>query len=118
MDEAETQRSAVIEILVGDTRLAHATLFPRRHRLGSADCHHGIIDTIHGPQAHVLIEGFRGIGKTTLLEEAVILLAAERVFKNIVIVGASYGRACDRVEAIANEFVINEELQRVFGILK
>lgn len=106
----------LIRELAADPWLAHRHLFARRHPDESCDAHREIVGHIHSPDPRVSIEGFRGLAKSTLLEEGAILNACNRKFKNMVIVGSSYTRACDRLAAIKNEFTINDAIHQVYGL--
>ena len=57
-------------------------------------------------------------GREAGIEEAATLRAALRRFHNMVIVGASYTRACDRLAAIKRECEINQQLIDCFGGLR
>jgi hypothetical protein len=101
-----------------DRWLAHSVLFSHRHHDSSAPMHKEIIADIYNPDARFSLEGFRGLGKSTLLEEAAIVRAAFREFHNMVIVGASHTRACERLAAVKHEIEYNDNLGMVFGALK
>ena len=111
----EAERAELQQRLHDDRFLAHQTLFAARHELETPWAHKEILEAVHGLQARQLIEGFRGVGKTTLLEETAILRAVFGEFKHMVILGASYGRACERLDSIQNEFTTNDMLIEVFG---
>jgi hypothetical protein len=99
-----------------DRWLAHKILFAHRHPVQSAPMHQEMVALIHSPLPHQVIEGFRGCAKSTYLEEAAVLRACFRQFNNMVILGASYSRACDRLLPIKRELEANEALVRVFGV--
>ena len=63
----------------------------------------------------VLTMAFRGSAKSTLAEEAIILCALFREYRNILIIGESYARACDRLRAIKREFESNDDIRAIFG---
>jgi hypothetical protein len=65
-----------------------------------------------------LIEGFRGFAKSTYLEETAVLKAVFKEFHNLVIVGASLTRACERLFPIKNELLNNEALLSLTGPLQ
>ncbi len=117
MTPEEYRERALLEFS-RDRWLCHATLFSHRHPDESAPAHRELVAAIHGPEARVSIEGFRGFAKSTYLEEAAVIKAAFREFHNMVILGASFGRAVERLEAIKREIIYNEELSAIFGPLK
>ncbi len=97
---------------------AHQIIFKHRHPEESCLAHREIVRLIHSPHARQGIEGFRGLAKSTLIEEAAVLRKCFREFRNMVIVGSSYTRAVDRLVAIKREFEINPTLAELFGELK
>lgn len=107
---------ALIRELSADRWLAHRHLFARRHPDASPDAHRELVEHIHSIFPRVAVEGFRAFGKTTYVEEGVLLRACFKEFHNMVIVGSSYTRACDRIEAIKNEIQINELIHDIFGV--
>ncbi len=108
----------ILRELEGDRWLAHAALFRHRHPDKSCEAHRDLVLNIYSPSPRRLIEGFRGFAKSTYLEEAAVLRGAFREFHNMVIIGSSYRRACDRLAAVKREFEMNEMLIRLFGPLK
>jgi hypothetical protein len=101
-----------------DRWLAHKVLFANRHTDDSAPAHRDLTLNIYKPRARLLVEGFRGIGKTTTLEEVAIIRSLYREHRFMVILGASYTRACDRLEAIKNELVVNSLITHLYGSQK
>jgi hypothetical protein len=93
--------------LHADRWFAHRHLFAHRHPDESAPAHRDLVEAINRPIARLSVEGFRRFGKTTYLEETALLKAVFREFHNMVIVGPSLPRACDRIAAIQNEIKIN-----------
>lgn len=61
---------------------------------------------------------FRGFAKSTLAEEAIILMACFQEFHNWLLLGSSYDRACERLHSIKHEFENNELLIELFGELR
>lgn len=94
---------------------AHQLLFRHRHPDPSPPAHKALVEHIYSAAPHLLTEGFRGFAKSTYLEETAVLRALFREFHNMVIVGASYARAVERLEAIKRELDHNEELEALFG---
>lgn len=102
-----------------DRWTAHQYLFEHRHKEESPEAHEEIVLRVHGPYSRYSFEGFRGLGKTTLLEEGVIIRAAFKEFRYGVIVSANYRPlAIQRIATIKNEIEVNRHLQRVFGNLR
>ena len=90
--------------------LAHQVLFAHRHPQATAPFQIEIINAFHGQHPRVVCEAFRGAAKTTYAEETVILAAALHECNNVLLIGASYDRACERIETIKNEIDTNEAL--------
>jgi len=113
-------RAEAIRYLSEDRWEAHRLLFRHRHPEESCAAHREIVRVIHSRQPRVNIEGFRGIGKSTFLEEGAVLRACFREFHNMVVVSASYMRAVDRLSAIKREFEINPFIgqEPLFGHLR
>ena len=113
--DRDGERHAAIRFFAEDRWQAHEILFRHRHPEQSCEAHREIVRLIHGPQPRQGIEGFRGIAKSTLLEEAAIIKKCYREFRNLVIVGASYSRAVDRLASIKREFELNWRIAEMFG---
>lgn len=99
----------------GDRWAAHHYLFRHRHRDASPEAHRDLVRHIHGPAPRLNIEGFRGFGKTTLLEEAAIIGALYGEFHNAVVVGPSLPRAMDRLDSIRHELESNPLIVGIWG---
>jgi len=110
-------RSELIVKLGRNPRLAHAVLFGHRHPNTTPDFHNEIIDLWHSDAPKVLIKAFRGAAKSTRAEEAIIIRACLRQFKNCIVLGETYERAVERLRAIKNEFDTNAYLEDLFGNL-
>ena len=102
----------------GDRWLAHRYLFRHRHSDESCLAQEDLVRWIHGPVSRLNVEGFRGFGKTTLLEEAAVIGALYGEFHNAVIVGASLARASDRLEAVRSELEMNPLIEGIWGTQK
>jgi hypothetical protein len=111
-------RLDAIRFFAEDRWQAHQILFRHRHPDTSSEAHKEIVRLVHAPHPRQGIEGFRGIAKSTLLEEAAVIRKCFLEFKNMVIVGASYTRAVDRLAAVKREFEINPAIPELFGELK
>jgi len=109
------KREETILKLARNPRLAHATLFQHRHPQETPNFHYDIIDLWHSDKEQVLTEVFRGGAKSTLAEEAIVLMAVFRVFKNCVIGGESEPRALERLGAIKHELETNQYIEDLFG---
>lgn len=109
---------ALYDALIADRWMAHQLIFESRHPDESADGHKRLVEDIYSEHPRRLIEGFRGLGKSTYLEEAALIRAGFREFRYMVIVGASYSRACDRIASIKREIEVNLFLNEVFGRMK
>ena len=67
---------------------------------------------------HLISMAFRGAAKSTLAEEAIAIRAGFREFKNGLIIGETYDRACERLHAIRHEIESNDNLTELFGDLR
>lgn len=110
-------REEVILRLGRNKRLAHAALFGHRHPNKTPDLHYEIIDLWHSAHPKAEVMAFRGAGKSTLSEEGAIVEACLRQFRNGIILGSSYERACERLESIKHEFETNPYIEELFGDL-
>ena len=117
MTRPETPQEELIVRLGRDHRLAHQTLFAHRHPDETPPFHFEIIDDLHGPSRRVLELAFRGAAKSTIAEEYVVIDACYRRFRNFIIVGESFTRASERLQAVAHELDFNEHLNTLFGNL-
>jgi len=64
------------------------------------------------------LDAFRGGGKSTLAEEALVLAAAMKLVRNVLIIGSNSDRANDRLRAIKHELETNELLVELYGDLR
>lgn len=114
----DTPRKEVIRLWHNDRVLAHRTLFKHRHPQESPLFHDEMIDAWHGDDLRVLFMVFRGGAKSTISEEGIVLRACFRDFRNMLLVGSTFDRALERLNAIRTEFDQNDRLNAVFGDLR
>ena len=100
-----------------DRILAHGALFRHRHPNKSPDFHKQLIHDWHASDSSFLDMVFRGGAKSTIAEEAIVVKACFREFKNCLIVGADFDRAASRLHAVRMEFENNELIRQIFGDL-
>jgi hypothetical protein len=100
-----------------DRPLAHRVLFNHRHKTPPAG-HQLITHLHHPPTPYLLVEGFRGLGKSTDAEEAIALKSGFEEYHNCLIVGAREDLAAERLDAIKNHITNNELFIETFGNLK
>lgn len=112
MSEASLE---LVRLFATDRWAAHRHLFRHRHTEESPQAHEELVRAIHAPLPRLSIEGFRTFGKTTFVEEAVILKAELREFHYLVWVSSSYAMAAKRVDTLRNEFEVNTYLEAMFG---
>lgn len=115
-DPDKAREDAILR-LGRDRELAHRVLFGHRHPQDTPAFHRDIIRLWHSDEQHVLTMAFRGAAKSTLAEEAIIVLACLRKFKNCIILGESYDRACERLRSIKHEFEGNQFIEELFGTM-
>lgn len=117
-------RAELFSKLYRDRPLAHRFFFPHRHPNETPPFHREMIDLWHAP-ADLVVDGqqkpnidfmaFRGGAKSTIGEEAIVIMAGLREFKNCLILGENADRAGDRLRAISHEIEHNERWREVFG---
>lgn len=115
MTDEPDARAEIILKLGRDRRLAHRALFKSRHPQATPPFHAELVDLWHGGYERVLTEVFRGGGKSTLAEEAIVLQAVFKEFSNCVILGESEARAVERLVSVKHEFEHNDALIELFG---
>ncbi len=109
---------AALKAISEDRALGASMCFPHRHPQASPPCHVQIMDAWGARDEFVLIEMFREGGKSTLSEEHLLLEACFGNFGYALIIGETYTKACQRLEAIKHEAARNMKLQALFGKLK
>ena len=116
MPSAEpTARQQLVALYLADRPLAHRVLFAHRHPQGEAPFHRVMIEDWHSKTPYVLDLVFREGAKSTLAEEAMLLMAMFREYRNGLIVSSSRELAQERLHSIRHEAETNEDLQRLFG---
>lgn len=110
-----SEHQQILTTLAKDRRLAHAVLFAHRHPLPTPSFHGEMIDDFHSFDLQIVIEAFRGGGKSTTGEEASTTKAVFTDFANGVIVSSTQTRAAERLEAIKHELENNEKIINLFG---
>jgi len=109
--------AATLRVISEDRALASAMLFPHRHPQASPPFHVQIMDAWRSADELVLIEAFRSAAKSTLSEEHLLMEACFANFNYCLIIGETYTKACQRLEAIKNEAAKNMKLLTLFGKL-
>ena len=92
-------------------------LFAHRHEDASPSCHREISAFLWSPLDRGVLLGFRGIGKSTLVEEFLVIAAGEQLFRNCLIIGSSEARAAERLAAVSNELKMNDGGKQLWGDL-
>ena len=101
-----------------DRALGAAVCFSHRHPQQSPAMHVEIVDHWRAEDEFVLIEAFRQGGKTTLAEEFLTLEAEFGNFGYALVIGETYAKAIQRLDAIKAEISGNAALGRLFGRAK
>jgi hypothetical protein len=107
--------SNLLSKLSADRALASAVLFPHRHPQESAPMHVAIMDAWRAHDEFIAIEAFREGAKSTLSEEFLSLEGCFANFRYTLLIGETYAKACQRLEAIARECTDNKRLHSAFG---
>ena len=116
-DTSDAAREQIILKLARDRVLAHQTLFAHRHPNTTPPFHDEMIRDWHSGIPKIVWEAFRGGAKSTLGEEATVIQACFREFRNCVVLGESETRAVERLRAMRNEFENNPYIEDLFGTL-
>jgi hypothetical protein len=113
-----SDKEALLLRLGTNPRLAHQALFEHRHPQATPPFHFEIIDAWHSDRPRIVTEAFRDAAKSTIMEEVFVIRAAFQKFGNGIVIGASYERAVERLQAIKFELETNEMLEHLFGDLR
>jgi hypothetical protein len=111
-------RDTLILKFARDRVIAHQSLFAHRHPDATPPFHDELTELWHSAAPKVLTLAFRGGGKSTLAEEALVLAAAMKLVRNVLIIGSNSERANDRLRAIKHELETNELLVELYGDLR
>jgi hypothetical protein len=98
-----------------DRALGSSLLFSHRHSDDSPAFHIELLDLWRCADPFVLIEAFRGAGKSTLSEEFLTLEGCFGNFHYWLLLGETYSKACQRLAAIDYECRTNKKLNHLFG---
>jgi len=90
-------------------------LFQHRHEDKSPAVHREITEFLWSDVDRGVVLGFRGIGKSTLVEEVLTIAAGFRLFHNCLIIGSSEARAAERLAAVSNELKMNDGVKQQWG---
>jgi hypothetical protein len=107
--------ASALKVISEDRALASAMLFPHRHPQKTPPFHVEIMDAWRSADEFVLIEAFRSAAKSTLSEEHLLVEACFGNFNYCLIIGETYTKACQRLEAIKNEAAKNMKIFSLFG---
>jgi len=76
------EREKVLELFARDRQLAHQALFSHRHPNVAPQFHAQIVSKWHSRIPKVLTISFRGSAKSTIAEEAILIMALFKEFDN------------------------------------
>jgi hypothetical protein len=110
-----TSQQAMLKAISEDRALGSAVLFNHRHTFPTPAFHVEIMDLWRCDAELVLIEAFRDAAKSTLSEEFLTMEGAFGNFFYCLLIGETYAKACQRLEAIAYEAMTNVKLHQLFG---
>lgn len=111
----EDPREILLRKFAGDKFLAHKILFSHRRKNSSPEFHAELLRLFYSSARYVALEAFRGAAKSTIMEEYILLEVLFREFKYPIILGNSFGRACERLATIKQELISNDALLELFG---
>lgn len=110
---------AIIHEVLSDPIAAHTYFFAHRHTDTSPEYFEEVILDIYDFDRPKVIELiFRGGAKSTILEEAMVLLSCLQIIRNGIVIGESETRAAERLTSIKYELETNEKLTDTFGLLR
>lgn len=108
-------RETLLRTLAADRVLAHQVLFEHRHPDATPDFHREIAETYASPHPACGMEAFRGAAKSSISEEFACLEALFERVHNVILAGANYSLACERLHVVKNEIETNEFIIDLFG---
>src|SRR4030095_3419520 len=111
----DRQREVIIQMLLDAPAALHNVIFTHRHPSPSPDFHEEMINDYYSPHPRILHLVFRGGAKSTIAEEALVLMAEAKFIRNAVIVGVSESRAKERLQSVKHELETNDALLDIFG---
>jgi hypothetical protein len=114
-DVAPDAQGEIILKLAKNRPLAHRVLFAHRHPNSTPPFHREMIRDWHSREPNHCDIAFRGSAKSTIGEEALVIMALFHEFQNCIIFGASFPLAAQRLHSIRREFEKNEALRQLFG---
>lgn len=113
--DRDEQLKTILTKLRQNPVLAHDVIFAKRHPNATPAFHRQMILDCWSDEEFVGTEAFREGAKSTVHEEALILMALFGIEPFFLIIGANYDRACDRLTAIKHEIETNEIILELFG---
>jgi hypothetical protein len=111
----DDRRALILQKLAANPVLCHAVLYAERHKQKTPPFHLEIIKRWWSPARRAGVKAFRGGAKSTLAEEATASQALLGRFKYGVLLGASYGLACQRLAKVKHEIRTNVAIDQLFG---
>ena len=105
----------LLRIVSEDRALGSAMLFGHRHSEESAPMHVEMLDLWPALDEFIMIEAFRDGAKSTLAEESLIMEGCFGNFHYWLLIGETYPKAVQRLEAIDYECRTNVKLHHLFG---
>src|SRR5271165_313585 len=94
---------------------AHEVIFRHRHEYPFAPFHPEIVEHFWSDAWAGIALGFRECGKTTLVEEGIVIAACEGAFRNCLIIGAKEELAAELLINIKSELDNNDALLGIYG---
>ena len=111
----DDRRKLILAKLATNPLLCHSVLYGERHKQKTPPFHKEIIERWWSPAPRAGVKAFRGAAKSTLTEESTAARALLGAFKYHVLVGATYGLACQRLAKIKHEIRSNTAVDQLFG---
>jgi hypothetical protein len=111
-----TPKEEIIRACLGDPCKAHDIFFHHKHAQPPAPFHRLLERDFHSSHPRILWLVFRGGAKSTKLEEGTVLEIALQRVHNVLVIGESEQRACERLAAIKHAIEFDEDIQNIFDL--
>lgn len=105
-------------LIRGNRFRAHEVFFRHRHEYPFAPFHRDLVADFWSDERYYIDFGFRECGKTTLVEEAIVIAACEGSCRNCLIVGAKEALACELLANVKAELENNDDLLAAYPAVR
>jgi hypothetical protein len=109
------ESEALLARIRADRFKAHDIIFRHRHEYPFAAFHRDIVSDFWSKEWAMINLGFRECGKTTLVEEGIVIAGCEGAFRNCLIINAKEELAAELLTNIKSEIDNNEMVYAAWG---